>query len=290
MDGHMLDYPYLLMRTRQNSRYLVSTRNESKSIKRGIDLLCYTSGYYHWLLEGVPRILDLIDDGIDFDHYPLVLPPLEPYQRELLQVFGISPDSQVVTVGKNDWCHVEDCIFPTAYFPFAAPELDDPSGQPDGSLLRRIRDRVMERLPRLPVDSTYSPKRIYISRAKARWRRLTDQSEGDVRSVLEARGFETVFLEDMAWTEQVLLLSGAEFIAGLHGAGLANILFAKAGTLLELHNPLEARSYFALMARELNMRYAYIIGTLGGCSKKFNNIVVDCQDLERIVNQLDGAS
>jgi len=148
----------------------------------------------------------------------------------------------------------------------------------------------MERLPRLPVDSTYSPKRIYISRAKARWRRLTDQSEGDVRSVLEARGFETVFLEDMAWTEQVLLLSGAEFIAGLHGAGLANILFAKAGTLLELHNPLEARSYFALMARELNMRYAYIIGTLGGCSKKFNNIVVDCQDLERIVNQLDGAS
>jgi len=286
-DGQILDYPYLLSRERLKLAYSVTTIRETKSIERGIDLLYYTSGYYHWLLEGVPRILDLIDDGIDFTEYPLILPTLEPFHTQILEILGICPDRQVVTVGKGDCCRVRDCIFPTAYFPFGAPELDDPSGQPDGRLLKRIRDRLLERLPRSQLKDTRAPRRIYISRAKAMKRKFTAQTEAVVRSILESNGFHTVFLEDLLWSEQAELVSGAKVVFGLHGAGLANILFANAQLLLEIQNPLEARSYFALMARELNMRYAYAVGTLDGHSNNFDNITVRPESITEMLRQVD---
>jgi len=290
-DGRMLDYPYLLPRMRRSTRFSVSTRGEVKSIDRGIDLLHYTSGYYHWLIEGVPRILDLIDDGMDFTQYPLLLPTLQPFQRQLLCMLGVCPETQVIEFAKNDWCHVAECIFPTANFPFAARDLEDPSGQPAGSVLHRIRDRILERLPIPSSENAPLPEKIYVSRAKAVRRKLTAQSEEDVRSVLESAGFQTVILECLPWTEQVRLMTGAKFIAGMHGAGLANILLAKGGgALLEFQNSLEARPHFAHMAREIGMDYAYIIGKLDGISPNFDNIVIDPEALTDMLHRFDGAT
>jgi capsular polysaccharide biosynthesis protein len=287
-DGRILDYPYLLGKARYDT-YLVSTRRAIKSVERGIDLLYFTSGYYHWLLEGVPRILDLIDDGIDFNEYPLILPRMEEYHRQVLEVLGVSPDTQVITVDRGDWCHVRDCIFPTANFPFATPELDDPSGQPDATLLRRIRERLLERLPESTPKSRMVSERIYISRQRARKRKFTIQTELAVRSVLETEGFQSVCLEDFPWAEQVLLMANAKFIVGLHGAGLANILFSNAKSLIEVQNPYEARAYFALMARELNINYAYIVGALVADSSNFDNIIIDPRALADMLHRLDNA-
>jgi hypothetical protein len=286
-DGRILDYPYLLGRARPTARYLVSTRGSVQSIERGTDLLHYTSGYYHWLLEGVPRILDLIDDGVDFDEYPLILPPMELFHRQVLEILGISPERQVINVGKGDWCHISECIFPTANFPFAAQGLDDPSGQPDVALLLRIRERLLGRIPNITAQKTGFSKKLYISRDMASKRKFNVRTEAVVRSILESEGFRTVFLENLPWTEQITMLSNAEFIVGLHGAGLANILFAKARSLLEFQNPLEARPYFALMARELNMNYAYIMGALDGHSSNFDNITIDPGVLKQMVRRLD---
>jgi len=285
-NGQMLDYPYLLLtRSRRNLRIGVSTCAEIKSVERGIDLLHFTTSYYHWLVDGVPRILDLIDDGIDFDRYPLLLPPLEQFQRQLLEILGIGPDRHVVTVGKDDWCHVDECICPTLRFPLAAPGLDDYWTQPDGDTLRRIRDRILDRLPE-PAAGSAKPSRIYISRAKAARRNLTPESEDAVRSILESEGFQTVFLEDLAWAEQVRLLSGAEYVVGLHGAGLANILFAKNCTLLELQDPLQARAYFAVLARELNMNYTYIVGKLQYPADGAVKITIDPDELRGMLRRI----
>jgi capsular polysaccharide biosynthesis protein len=163
-------------------------------------------------------------------------------------------------------------------FAFAAPEIDDASGQPEAALLRRIRDRILERLTPGPRhESAFS--RLYISRAKAAKRRFTPDTEASVRAILESEGYRTVYLEDLPWAQQVRLVSSAEHIAGLHGAGLANLLFARPKSLLEFQNPLETRSYFAWMARELDVQYAYLIGKLEGYSGRFDNITLDTSDL-----------
>jgi hypothetical protein len=286
-EGRILDYPYLLGRGRSRLSYPVSSRAGAKSVERGICLLAYTSGYYHWLLEGVPRLLDVIDEGFDFDRYPLILPPLAPFQRQLLELLGFDPNRQVITVGEGEWCHVRDCIFPTAYFPFGSPELDDPSGQPARDLLIRIRDRVIERLPPPPSDGTPTPRRVYISRSKAAKRKFTAETEAAIRATLQKAGFEAICLEDLPWSAQVQTLANAEFIAGMHGAGLSNILFTKARSLLEFHNPLETRAYFAVLARELDIDYGYVVGGLKGNSPNFDNVTIDTASVERMLLRLE---
>ncbi|WP_172838290.1 glycosyltransferase family 61 protein [Terriglobus roseus] len=285
-DGRLLSYPYFIVPWSSRAPYCIATRKQVIHLDRGVCLLAYTSGYYHWLLEGVPRILDLIDDGTDFDRYPLILPPLASFQRELLILLGISPDSQVVTVGEGDWCHVEDCIYPTAPFPFGVAELEDPSGQPDRTMLLRLRDRLLAKVPASTSEEQRLTK-VYISRAHAAKRRLTDPTEAKVQALLSTFGYSTVYLEDHPWIEQVRLLRSARSIVGFHGAGLANIIFSEATQLLEFSNPMEARPYFSVIARELDIRYRTIIGTLEGISPRFDNITIDIDQLRALLEVME---
>lgn len=41
------------------------------------------------------------------------------------------------------------------------------------------------------------------------------------------------------------------------------------------------------MARELNMSYAYIMGTLDGRSSNFDNIMVDTEALAKTLDRID---
>jgi hypothetical protein len=288
-DGEILSYPYMLGTMPHHATYRVSVRGKVKTLERGICLLAYTTTYYHWLVEGVSRILDVMDDGLDFDRYPLILPPLSRFQTELLEVLGIDPDRQVVTLDKGDWCHVGECIFPTPSFPFSAPDIEDASGQPDRAVLLRLRTRLMERL-KFPAAHAGMPKRLYISRARAERRKFTTEHEGLVMSVLESFGFQRIFLEELPWAMQVRALANAEIVAGMHGAGLTNILFSDAKSLLEFHNPMEALPYFALFARELDMNYAYVVGSLRGKSACFDNIIIDPALVAKALRQLETAA
>jgi len=42
--------------------------------------------------------------------------------------------------------------------------------------------------------------------------------------------FETVFCEDLKLYDVVNILNNAEVVMGLHGAGLANLIFCRLGT------------------------------------------------------------
>jgi capsular polysaccharide biosynthesis protein len=144
----------------------------------------------------------------------------------------------------------------------------------------------MDRLV-LSAAGDATPKRIYISRARASRRKFTSEIEAAVTAVLGAAGFERVYLEELTWPAQVRLIAGAKSIAGMHGAGLTNILFADAKTLLEFHNPLEARPYFAVMARELNINYTYIMGSLNCRTPNFDNITIDLRIVEKIAKEME---
>ena len=75
---------------------------------------------------------------------------------------------------------------------------------------------------------------IYVSR---RFSRRALPAEEQLEELLAARGFRIVHLESMDWREQVTAFASAKVIAGAHGAGLANQVFAPPGaTLIELTN------------------------------------------------------
>jgi capsular polysaccharide biosynthesis protein len=72
-------------------------------------------------------------------------------------------------------------------------------------------------------------ERLYISRSKARRRRVAREEEA-IWPALEGRGFRRLFLEDMEWADQITAFCNAREVVSAHGAGLANLVFCKRGT------------------------------------------------------------
>ncbi len=153
----------------------------------------------------------------------------------------------------------------TARFTISADELHVPS-----TLSRDMRHPAQGFPPwamqffldlrqRLPVGKTPPKRRIYVSRQDAPTRHILNQSEID--EVLRRHGYEAVTLAGMTLAEQVALFAGAECVAGVHGAGLANIVFARQPiTLVEILPPLAATAAYWLTAQALGHRYLPVIG------------------------------
>ena len=96
------------------------------------------------------------------------------------------------------------------------------------------------------------PKRIYISRAKARRRVL---NEDKVLKLLEPLGFVSYCLEDLPLADQVKLFYGAEAVVGPHGAGLTNILFGHGMTVIECLGSTRVTNSFMAIAASCGHRY-----------------------------------
>jgi len=103
------------------------------------------------------------------------------------------------------------------------------------------------------------PKRLYISRRRAKRRRLLNEDE--VTMLLEAQGFTSVTLEDLPMREQIDLFAGAETIVAQHGAGLTHLLHASPGTrVLEIQSarPDSEPLHYRSLALPLSLQYANV--------------------------------
>jgi hypothetical protein len=85
-----------------------------------------------------------------------------------------------------------------------------------------LRDRFDIGLERWDQD-----RRIFISRADSRSRNILNWPE--IEPLLAARGFQVVALSGLTLAEQMALFASAECVAGVHGAGLANVIFSPPG-------------------------------------------------------------
>jgi len=70
-------------------------------------------------------------------------------------------------------------------------------------------------------------RRIFISRADSKARNILNWP--DVAPVLAAHGFDIVTLATMTLEEQIAIFAQAACVAGVHGAGLTNVIFAPPG-------------------------------------------------------------
>ncbi len=77
-------------------------------------------------------------------------------------------------------------------------------------------------------------ERVYVSRRNAKRRKI--ENEDEVIALFTEYDFTIVYNEDYTFFEQVSLFSNAKYLAGLHGAGLTNMLFMPSGcTIFEFH-------------------------------------------------------
>ncbi|WP_139295225.1 glycosyltransferase family 61 protein, partial [Planktothrix tepida] len=89
----------------------------------------------------------------------------------------------------------------------------------------------------------------------------------EILEYLNQWGFVSIELETLTVQEQADLFSQAEVIIAPHGAGLTNLVFCQANTVVvELVSPHYIRPYYWLISQQLGLKHYSIQGEALGCS------------------------
>jgi Glycosyltransferase 61 len=229
------------------------------------------SGYYHWVIELLPRLFALETLRWD-DSRVVVNGPLTPWQEESLRLLGIE-SSRLLLLGAQ-YLRAEVLFLPSF--------LGDPSPHPVSCTW--LRERLLP-----PVTPARKDRRIYVTRRIARGRRVINESE--LEPVLRKNGFEIIEAECLSFAEQIRLFSEAEMVVGPHGAGLTNIVFAPPECkVLELFQPTYVLASTYKIATCIGQEYWYLLGESapndGSDSKNMRDMLVGHDQLKTCLSKM----
>ncbi len=229
------------------------------------------SGYCHWLLEELPRLLLLARSGQTTEN--LIAHTDAPFIRE---AFALGRFSERVLEAKR-YSHFE-CE------QLIIPSLVGRSGCPTPQVLRLLTEFTEPLCER----GAGQGECLYITRENAGRRRVTNEAE--LWRHLEARGFRKVRTEELSWTEQINAFAQAKVIVAPHGAGLANLAFCQPGTrVVELFNRAYVNPCFWRLAAMKGLDYRPVVSGEGAalaCNLKANREDIST-DLNGVMTALD---
>jgi capsular polysaccharide biosynthesis protein len=193
-------------------------------------------GYAHWLLEEFPRWLSLRDD----DAENVIAHDRAPFIGEVCALAGFK--QRVVPATRHGHWVCETLVIP--------PVVEMGSARVVGTLNDFARG--------VGVPVTGGGDKLYITRENASRRRVSN--EGELWPRLSERGFVKLRLETMTWREQVAAFASARVVVAPHGAGLANVVFCRAGTrVVEFFNRSYVNPCFEEWARAARLDYCAVV-------------------------------
>lgn len=231
----------------------------------------WSQGYFHWMTDALPRLFTMRGKMGDA---PLLLPGA--YARERYIKTSLKPFS------------IEELRFihkPLHCASLKMPTHTAPSGNYNENVIGGLR-----RLYTGFYQETHGGEgdKIYVSRGKAERRKIVNEEE--CAAALEGYGFRTVYFEDYSFEQQVKIALDARYMISIHGAGLTNMLFMRAGgSVLELRQDRDALNncYFSL-ASALGLEYFYQLcrSETPGEDAHTANLIVDCRLLRKNVERM----
>lgn len=205
----------------------------------GVAATALGSGYCHWLLEELPRVLSLRMEGCE----AVIAHAKTRFGQEAFTLMSFP--APVVEPGRYSHYVCDELVIPS---------LLGTAGYPTPTLV----DALLEFTQPIPRDPGNRGELIYISREKARRRRIWN--EGALWGQLEARGFEKLHLEELSWRQQIAAFERAKVVVAPHGAGLANLVFCAVGTrVVECFNRSYVDGYFWRLAAVKKLDYRPIV-------------------------------
>ncbi len=171
--------------------------------------------YGHFILDALAS-LAAIDATKAFEDFPVLVPPLKPWQTRHFALMGAEPS---ITHEPVVW--VDEVIYTSAMHHF----LHNPNLN-----YRDLRARQLTQLnaSRNPPESPRN--RLYLSRGALDRRTMT--SEPRLLRALRRSGFTVIDTGQMSVDEQITRLASAEAVVGSAGAAFANVLYCRPGTLV----------------------------------------------------------
>lgn len=243
-----------------SENYLLNRKIQINSLPKkvsGVLISIVTGGggnynYYHWLFDCLPRIY-LIQKFISPEGNIKYFIPEDTlnFQKETLNALGLTDSHRI---SSKKFQHVKSNKLIVTSHP-----NPDPSKIPNW-IYNFLRDSfIMKTISK-------AEQFIYISRDDGtNSRRLLNEER--LVAALESKGFKKYNLSNMSFTNQVTLFSEAKIVVGVHGAGLANLVFAPKGTIV-----------FELFSNKYQPNIFESISILGDLN--YNKIVCEADNTE----------
>jgi hypothetical protein len=211
-------------------------------------LLCGHVGnrnYAHWLTDVVPNLL-VYPFHNAFEGTTLLWPKLRNVWQE--QTLELLPEA----TGRSKFLEPEEYVTCETLCVVPRIRMSDYCPHPHRMFLFDVmRERSGAR--------GQPNRRIYVSRKDTNARRMLN--EDAVIRLLEEHGFETVSLTGMPVAQQAALFADATHIISGHGAGLANLVFCRPGTVLcELHMDTYVQWAFRRLGSLPEIVYGCLVG------------------------------
>jgi len=201
----------------------------------------WSAGHFHWFMEVLPKLECIRKNAHEF----VLLLPDTPYVKKIgiesLELLGLE-FTDITWMKDDEFYSVQDLYY--------VPRIAGPG---------KVNDEIMMELNRrFRGDRASGKKRFYISRSKARIRKVLNESE--LESRLESYGFETIRPEYHSLREQIHTFAECESMIGIHGSGLTNCLFMPpGGKVVELRKREPNYGYWHL-ADSVGHKYYYYHG------------------------------
>lgn len=173
---------------------------------------CRNRNYYHWVLQSFAALLDMRESGLMPEM--LVISAHTPWSRAYLELTDVDPDACL-------------SLTPDACVRFRRLLY---SGYLSGMLGLSLPDRAIALFESFSRDvcagqSSRIADRVYVARFQSRRRPISNEQE--VCRLVRRYGFEIIEAERLSVVEQIRLFAEVDHVVAPHGAGLANLMFAR---------------------------------------------------------------
>jgi hypothetical protein len=227
-----------------------------------------SDNFYHWIWDILPRFFLL--DSLGYRPEKIYIDVRKPFQRDALKLLGYSMD-HIIPIDQYPCISASQLLVP------AFPAFRVPISVWAGHYLRETFWN------RVPKDTSSSlPRRVYISRGDASWRKVLNEPE--VIALCQRYGCEAIQTSKLTFAEQVNLFRQVEAVVSPHGAGLANVAFCPSGTkIIELFAEQFIREAFWVQCSVMGLDYTYLRGkpcNSANLNKFQEDILVDLDKLE----------
>ena len=295
LENYIVEGPSHQLRPINNSKIennIVFKKGTPRAIKKlnGTVLSLLTGGagnenYSHWLFDVLPRIgiceNIVCKENINFFLFPNLD---KKFQKETIDILKIDK-KKILSSKKFRHISCEQLIVTDHPYCINNDATKDITNIPSW-IIKWLRDQFLPK----KENNDYNPSRFYIDRSDAEINKEQTRkiiNEDEVLNFLTNKGFQKVKLEKLSFLEQVKLFCNAKIVVGLHGAGLANLVFCNSNTkIIEFKNNEKVKQYENL-AKKNNLHYRSIINK--PLKFNFNNqqghIKVNIEELNHVLNK-----
>ncbi|MFX1392251.1 MAG: DUF563 domain-containing protein [Promethearchaeota archaeon] len=250
---------------------IIPKKKKLKGFYTSIMFWDYDCNHSHFLIDSLPRLYAITK--IEEPKINLIVP--KDINKTYLDIIKLFLDKRfkIIYIDYDEIWELENFYFAS----FCSNNSRCRSYIPK-LYLDFLKEKILKSLE---IKKGNKNKRIYISRSKAKERRVLN--EGKLLELIKKHNFEIIHTEDLAFKEQVKLFNSASIVISPHGAGLANIIFSEKIKVIELFPPKYLMPHYFMISKVLGFKYRFSIGTESDDNYNFN---ANLDEIEKYIIEL----